>query len=53
MHTDIYLNFTTKKRKLSGPSAAGLVLTSEAIDKLQRSLIYEESETEEGENQGL
>jgi len=38
-----------KKRKLSGLSGADLVLTIEAIERLQRSLIYEESETEEGE----
>ena len=42
-----------KKCKLSGLSGADLVLTIEAIEKLQRSLIYEESETEEGETGDL
>jgi hypothetical protein len=42
-----------KKRKLSGLSSSDLVLTIEAIEKLQRSLIYEESETEEGETGDL
>ena len=42
-----------KKRKLSGLSGADLVLTIEAIERLQRSLIYEESETEEGETGDL
>ena len=42
-----------KKRKLSGLSDADLVLTIEAIEKLQRSLVYEESEIEEGETGDL
>lgn len=42
-----------KKRKLSGLSGADLVLTIEAIERLQRSLIYEASETEEGETGDL
>jgi len=46
-------NFMAKKRKLSGLSGADLVLTIEAIERLQRSLIYEESETEEGETDDL
>jgi len=48
-----HLNFMAKKRKLSGLSGVDLVLTIEAIEKLQRSLIYEESETEEGETGDL
>lgn len=53
MRTNIHLNFMAKKRKLSGLSGADLVLTIEAIEKLQRSLIYDESETEEGETGDL
>jgi hypothetical protein len=51
--TNIYLKPMAKKRKLSGLSGSDLVLTIEAIEKLQRSLIYEESETEEGETGDL
>ena len=49
----VHLNFMAKKRKLSGLSGADLVLTIEAIEKLKGSLIYEESEAEEGENGDL
>lgn len=52
-HTYPHLNFMAKKRKISGLSGADLVLTIESIEKLQRSLIYEESETEEGETDDL
>ena len=42
-----------KKRKLSGLSSPDLVLTIEAIEKLQRSSNYEESEAEESETGDL
>lgn len=42
-----HLNFMAKKRDLSGLSGADLVLAIEAIERLRRSMIYEEADTEE------